>query len=40
MWADPTRRRGLVCLANRSTYSGWMMRPGRWLDLTAAVAGA
>jgi len=38
MWADPGRGRGLVCLANRSTYSGWMMRPGRWPDLTAAVA--
>jgi len=40
MWADPERGRGLVCLANRSTYSGWMMRPGRWTDLTAAVAAA
>jgi CubicO group peptidase (beta-lactamase class C family) len=37
MWADPVANRGLVCLANRSTYSGWMMRPGRWADLTAQV---
>ena len=37
MWADPVAGRGLVCLANRSTYSGWMMRPGRWADLTAQV---
>ena len=37
MWADPAAGRGLVCLANRSTYSGWMMRPGRWADLTAQV---
>jgi CubicO group peptidase (beta-lactamase class C family) len=37
MWADPETGRGLVCLANRSTYSGWMLRPNRWLELTAAV---
>ena len=37
MWADPEAGRGLVCLANRSTYSGWAMRPGRWADLTAQV---
>jgi CubicO group peptidase (beta-lactamase class C family) len=37
MWADPVAGRGLVCLANRSTYSGWMMQPGRWADLTAQV---
>jgi CubicO group peptidase (beta-lactamase class C family) len=36
MWADPVAGRGLVCLANRSTYSGWMMRPG----LTAQVLAA
>jgi len=40
MWADPAAGRGLACLANRSTYSGWMMRPGRWADLTAAVLAA
>ena len=40
IWADPAAGRGLVCLANRGTYSGWMLRPGRWLDLTAEVAGA
>jgi CubicO group peptidase (beta-lactamase class C family) len=36
-WADPQAGVGLVCLANRSTYSGWMLRPGRWLELTEAV---
>ena len=38
-WADPQAGVGLVCLANRSTYSGWMLRPGRWLELTRAVVG-
>jgi CubicO group peptidase (beta-lactamase class C family) len=37
MWADPAAGVGLVCLANRGTYSGWMMRPGRWPDLSARV---
>ena len=37
MWADPVARVGLVCLANRGTYSGWMMRPGRWADLSDPV---
>jgi hypothetical protein len=37
MWADIEAGRGLVCLASRGTYSGWMMRPGRWADLTRAV---
>jgi CubicO group peptidase (beta-lactamase class C family) len=37
MWADPTAGVGLVCLANRGTYSGWMMRPGRWPDLSGRV---
>ena len=37
MWADPVARIGLVCLANRGTYSGWMMRPGGWGDLSRAV---
>jgi CubicO group peptidase (beta-lactamase class C family) len=37
MWADIDAGRGLVCLANRGTYSGWMLRPGRWADLTRAV---
>ncbi|HEY3766267.1 MAG TPA: serine hydrolase domain-containing protein [Gaiellales bacterium] len=37
MWADPQAGVGLVCLANRGTYSGWMMRPGRWPDLSDAV---
>jgi CubicO group peptidase (beta-lactamase class C family) len=37
MWADPAAEVGLVCLANRGTYSGWMMRPGRWPDLSDRV---
>ena len=37
MWADPVARVGLVCLANRGTYSGWMMQPGGWPDLSDAV---
>ncbi len=37
MWADPVAGVGLVCLANRGTYSGWMMRPGGWADLSDAV---
>ncbi len=37
MWADPVERVGLVCLANRGTYSGWMMQPGGWPDLSDAV---
>jgi CubicO group peptidase (beta-lactamase class C family) len=37
MWADPGARAGLVCLASRGTYSGWMMRPGRWPDLSDRV---
>jgi CubicO group peptidase (beta-lactamase class C family) len=36
-WADPEAGVGLVCLANRGTYSGWMMRPGRWGDLADRV---
>lgn len=35
-WADPAAGAGLVCLANRGTYSGWMLKPGRWADLSAA----
>jgi CubicO group peptidase (beta-lactamase class C family) len=37
MWADLDARVGLVCLANRGTYSGWMMQPGGWIDLSRAV---
>lgn len=37
VWADPDAGAGLVCLANRSTYSGWMLKPGRWTDLSGAV---
>ena len=38
-FADPVAGVGLVCLANRSTYSGWIMRPGAWPDLCDAVIG-
>lgn len=37
IWADPVRRVGLACLAARGTYSGWMLQPGGWPDLSAAV---
>jgi CubicO group peptidase (beta-lactamase class C family) len=37
MWADPEAGVGLVCLANRGTYSGWMMRHGRWPALSDRV---
>jgi CubicO group peptidase (beta-lactamase class C family) len=40
MWADLEAGLGLVCLANRGTYSGWMLRQGRWADLTRAVLAA
>jgi CubicO group peptidase (beta-lactamase class C family) len=36
-FADPVAAVGLVCLSNRSTYSGWIMRPGAWPDLCDAV---
>ena len=36
-FADPAAGVGLVCLANRSTYSGWSMRPGAWPDLCDGV---
>jgi CubicO group peptidase (beta-lactamase class C family) len=32
-FVDPAAGLGLVCLANRGTYSGWPMRPGGWPDL-------
>ena len=38
-FADPDAGVGLVCLANRGTYSGWPMRPCAWPDLCAAVLG-
>ena len=37
MWADLDRGIGLVCLANRGTYSGWMLAEGGWVELSAAV---
>jgi CubicO group peptidase (beta-lactamase class C family) len=41
LFADPHSGVGLVCLANRGTYSGWMLQPGGWPELCAAVvAGA
>ncbi len=36
-FADLEAGVGLVCLANRGSYSGWPMRPGAWPDLCAAV---
>ena len=39
-WVDPAAGIGLVCLANHSTYNGWMTRPRRWADLSAAVLAA
>jgi CubicO group peptidase (beta-lactamase class C family) len=32
-FVDPDAGLGVVCLANRGTYSGWPMRPGGWPDL-------
>lgn len=40
LWVDPQRRLALVCLANRGTYSGWMLQPGGWPELSAAVVEA
>jgi CubicO group peptidase (beta-lactamase class C family) len=40
MWADLDRGIGLVCLANRGTYSGWMLAEGGWVELSAAVIDA
>jgi CubicO group peptidase (beta-lactamase class C family) len=40
MWADPDAGVGLVCLANRGTYSGWALRPDRWPGLSDAVIEA
>jgi CubicO group peptidase (beta-lactamase class C family) len=38
LWADPKAGVGLVCLADRGTYSGWMLRPGSgWPELSAEV---
>ena len=37
MWADPERGVGLVCLANRGTYSGWMFAQGGWTELSGEV---
>jgi CubicO group peptidase (beta-lactamase class C family) len=37
MWIDRAAGVGLVCLANRGTYSGWMMRPGGWPAVSDAV---
>jgi CubicO group peptidase (beta-lactamase class C family) len=40
MFADLDAGVGLVCLADRGTYSGWMMQPGFWPDLCDAVVDA
>jgi CubicO group peptidase (beta-lactamase class C family) len=38
LWADPLADVALVCLADRGTYSGWMLKPGQgWPELSAAV---
>jgi CubicO group peptidase (beta-lactamase class C family) len=37
MWADLERGMGLVCLANRGTYSGWMLAEGGWTELSGEV---
>jgi CubicO group peptidase (beta-lactamase class C family) len=38
LWADPAAGIALACLANRGTYSGWMLAPGMgWPALSAAV---
>ncbi len=39
-FADLEHEVGLVCLANRGTYSGWPMRPGGWPDLCDGVVAA
>jgi CubicO group peptidase (beta-lactamase class C family) len=40
MWVDPDAGVGLVCLANRGTYSGWPLRADRWPALSDAVLEA
>ena len=35
---DPARDLSAVVLANRGTYSGWMLEPGGWPDICAAFA--
>jgi CubicO group peptidase (beta-lactamase class C family) len=37
VWADLDRGVGLICLANRGTYSGWMLAAGGWQELSAEV---
>jgi CubicO group peptidase (beta-lactamase class C family) len=36
-FADPGHGRAAAVLVNRGTYSGWMLRPGAWPDLVAAL---
>jgi CubicO group peptidase (beta-lactamase class C family) len=36
-FADPGRGRAAVLLANRGTYSGWILEPGAWPDVCAAI---
>jgi len=37
LWVDPEAGVALVCLTDRGTYSGWMLKPGGWPDLSANV---
>ena len=37
LFADPHSGVGLVCLANRGTYSGWMLAEGGWTELSGEV---
>jgi CubicO group peptidase (beta-lactamase class C family) len=36
-FVDPAHRVAAALLANRGTYSGWMLQPGGWPDLCAAI---
>jgi CubicO group peptidase (beta-lactamase class C family) len=40
LWADPRAGVALVCLTDRGTYSGWMLKPGGWPELSANVIEA
>ncbi len=37
---DPALGLGIVLLANRGTYAGWMLADGGWPDIVAAIAAA
>jgi CubicO group peptidase (beta-lactamase class C family) len=36
-FVDPDRGVAAAVLANRGTYSGWMLRPGAWPAIVAAL---